>query len=457
MNKESKRKILVIIALVLALAGTFCGIYFDEQTKLENTIYEMQNIVIDEIKAIDEDIVVEDITENEELSSSENTVEEATIEEEQTLEAEEVTEIETFELENEETISYDGDRAKTWNIELGDYAGLTYYSQIDNRWKNNLYTSTGNKTQTIGSSGCGPTCASMVVSSIKGIITPPQMAEIFVQNGYRSSNNGTYWSAYRAVADQFNIGYTETSDIQKAIDLLKNKNYVIASCGNGLFTTGGHYIVIAGIEGNTLKIYDPYLYNGKFETSTRRNKVIVEGNTIYCSIENFKKYANYKGFFCYQDIDHNISKYTSGRVLVNIPIAVAVDHSEKWLVDDGSSQFWIHKSVVFDYNKVYGLATIAYDGGNTDLVEIFDTQFWVSEKNMYDIPKKQPQISNTVGQNRKLRQASIIYQNSNLTGSKFNYKANTTILILENINNNIDKVKVVQTGREGYIKNNCYK
>lgn len=457
MSKENKRKILVIIALVLALAGTFCGIYFDEQTKLENTIYEMQNIVIDEIKAIDEDIVVEDITENEELSSSENTVEEATIEEEQTLEAEEVTEIETFELENEETISYDGDRAKTWNIELGDYAGLTYYSQIDNRWKNNLYTSTGNKTQTIGSSGCGPTCASMVVSSIKGIITPPQMAEIFVQNGYRSSNNGTYWSAYRAVADQFNIGYTETSDIQKAIDLLKNKNYVIASCGNGLFTTGGHYIVIAGIEGNTLKIYDPYLYNGKFETSTRRNKVIVEGNTIYCSIENFKKYANYKGFFCYQDIDHNISKYTSGRVLVNIPIAVAVDHSEKWLVDDGSSQFWIHKSVVFDYNKVYGLATIAYDGGNTDLVEIFDTQFWVSEKNMYDIPKKQPQISNTVGQNRKLRQASIIYQNSNLTGSKFNYKANTTILILENINNNIDKVKVVQTGREGYIKNNCYK
>lgn len=457
MSKENKRKILIIIALILGLLGTFCGIYFDEQTKLENTIYEMQNIVIDEIKAIDENVSIQDITENEELSSSEETIEKVTAEDEEQLENEEITEVETFELENEEAISYDGDRAKSWDIELGEYKGLTYYSQIDNRWKNNLYTSTGNKTQTIGSSGCGPTCASMVVSSIKGIITPPQMAEIFVQNGYRSSNNGTYWSAYRAVADQFNIGYTETSDIQKAIDLLKNKNYVIASCGNGLFTTGGHYIVIAGIEENTLKIYDPYLYNGKFETSTRRNKVIVEGNTIYCSIENFKKYANYKGFFCYQDIDHNISKYTSGRVLVNIPIAVAVDHSEKWLVDDGSSQFWIHKSVVFDYNKVYGLATIAYDGGNTDLVEIFDTQFWVSEKNMYDIPKKQPQISNTVGQNRKLRQASIIYQNSNLTGSKFNYKANTTILILENINNNIDKVKVVQTGREGYIKNNCYK
>ena len=78
---------------------------------------------------------------------------------------------------------------------------------------------------------------------------------------------------------------------------------------------------------------------------------------------------------------------------------------------------------------------------------------------MYDIPSdknKQPQISSTVGQIKKLRQSSIIYSNSNLTGSKYNYRANTTIKILKNVNNSIDKVKVIQTGREGYIKNNCY-
>lgn len=458
MNKENKKKMLIIVSCILAVIGTLTAIFYPG-AEINNTVGQVQNIVQDEIKAIDENIVVQDITENEEVSSSEKTIEEVTIEDEQELENEEITEIESFELENEEAISYDGDRAKTWNVELGEYAGLTYYSQIDNRWKNNLYTSVGNITQTIGSSGCGPTCASMVVSSIKGIITPPQMAEIFVQNGYRSSNNGTYWSAYRAVADQFNIGYTETSDIQRALDLLRNKNYVIVSCGNGLFTTGGHYIVLAGIEGNTLKIYDPYLYNGKFNTSTRRGKVEVSGNTIYCSVDTFKKYANYKGFFCYQDVEHNESRFKSGRVLVNIPIAVAVDHSDIWLVDDGTSQFWIHKSVVFDYNKVYGLATIAYDGGKKDLVEIFDSQFWCDEKNMYDIPvqNNQSQIPNTVGQFKKLKQASIIYSNSNLSGYKFNYKANTTIKILKNVNNSIDKVRVVQTGREGYIKNNSYK
>lgn len=458
MKKEHKKKILIIVACALAVIGFLCGIYFPDEP-INNTIGDMQNIVKDEIQAIDENIVVEDITENEDMSSTENTIEEATIEEEQELEIEEVTEIETFELENEETISYDGDRAKSWNIELGEYQGLTYYSQIDNRWKNNLYTSTGNTTQTIGSSGCGPTCASMVVSSIKGTITPDKMANLFIQHGYRSANNGTYWSAYRDVADQFNIGYTETSDIQKALELLRNKNYVIASCGNGLFTTGGHYIVIVGIEGNTLKIYDPYLYIGKFNTSTRRGKVVVEGNTIFCSIENFKNYANYKGFFCYQNINHNESKFKNGRVLVNIPIGVAYKGGEKWLVDDWNNQFWIHHSVIFDDSRIYGLAYIAYDGGKRDLIQIFDTQFWCDEKNMYDIPvqNEQPKIQNTIGQKRKLKQISIIYQKSNLSGLKWNYKANTTITILENTTVDIDKVKVNATGRIGYIKNNTYK
>lgn len=236
MNKENKKKILIAISCILAVLLTLCGIYLPNH-EINNTIGNVQNIVQDEIKAIDENVIIQDITENEEASSTENTVEEATIEDEEQLENEEITEVETFGLENEEAISYDGDRAKSWDIEFGEYKGLTYYSQIDSRWKNNLYTSVGNTTQTIGSSGCGPTCAAMVISSIKGTVTPPQIASLFVQNGYRSANNGTYWSAYREIADQFNIGYTETSDIQRALDLLRNKNYVIVSCGNGLFTT----------------------------------------------------------------------------------------------------------------------------------------------------------------------------------------------------------------------------
>ena len=211
-------------------------------------------------------------------------------------------EVESFEEQG--PIAYNGDE-KHQNINLGNYIGLTYYSQIDSRWASHPYTSINKSSQTIGTSGCGPTCASMVVTATRGTITPPEMGDLFVEHGYRSANNGTYLSAFRFVADTFNIEYNETYKLDNAINLLNNNYYVVASCGNGLFTTGGHLIFIVGVENDTLKIYDPFLYNGKFETSTRRGKVTVSGNTVYCSISNFRKYANYTRFFAYKH-DSNV-------------------------------------------------------------------------------------------------------------------------------------------------------
>lgn len=451
-----KKKILIVLACLLAMAGCLCGIFYPD-AEINNTIGQVQNIVIDEIKAIDENVIVEDVTESE-VSTTEDTQEEATIEDEQDLEVQEV-EDEGFELQGE--IAYEGDRSRSWGVELGERQGLTYYSQIDSRWKNNMYSSVGSISQTIGSSGCGPTSAAMVVSSIKGTITPDVMASLFVKYGYRSANNGTYWSAYRAVADEFNIGYTETSDIQRALDLLRNNNYVIVSCGNGLFTTGGHYIVLVGIDGDTLKIFDPYLYSGKFDTSTRRGKVEVSGNTIYCCVSNFKTYANYKQFFCYENnkIDTTVSKYSAGqKILVNKPITVAYMGGAMSIVDDGENQFWIHSSVVMD-NRIYGLGTICYAQGTSYIVQIFDEQFWAkeSEINVNITTNTTANKVSTVGQTKTLKTTTTIYSNSNLSGTKYTYKANTTVKILENVSSTVDKVQVVQTGRIGYMKNNYYK
>ena len=57
---------------------------------------------------------------------------------------------------------------------------------------------------------------------------------------------------------------------------------------------------------------------------------------------------------------------------------------------------------------------------------------------------------------KKLTKSSILYSNSDLTGKEYNYKTNTTIKILKNINSNVDYIQVIQTGRKGYIKNNNY-
>lgn len=279
----SKRKMIItaIVTIVLAVISTILGVNYSERdvSKIANSVETVVN-------------TVDNIVDNQSTTE----IPKGTEQEEKMVETQE-TESELFEEQGE--IAYNGSD-KAPNITLGDYVGLTYYSQIDSRWKKDIYSSVGDYSQTIGSSGCGPTSAAMIVSSIKGNITPKEMADLYVQYGYRSKNSGTYWSAFKWTADVFNIEYKETGNLNNAINALKDNNYVVVSCGAGLFTYGGHYIVIVGVDGDNLKIYDPYLYSGKFDVSTRRGKVVVNGNTVYCSISNFKKYANYKQFFCYK-------------------------------------------------------------------------------------------------------------------------------------------------------------
>ncbi len=257
---------------------------------------DLQKEVVEKVTDTVTDMTTYEMTEKEikELPTTE--IKEQTEQQEKEVSKEQETESETFEEQGE--IAYNG-TTEYPNVNLGSYKGLTYYSQIDSRWSSHLYTSVNNYSQNIGTSGCGPTCASMVVTATKGTITPPEMGDLFVKYGYRSANNGTYFSAFRFVADSFNIGYQEAYRLDEAVNLLRKNYYVVVSCANGLFTTGGHFILLTGIDGDTISIYDPYLYSGKFETATRRGKVTVNGNTVYCSIDNFRNYANYQKFFAY--------------------------------------------------------------------------------------------------------------------------------------------------------------
>lgn len=283
----------VTLTIITIIVSMLYGLNFYESNK-DKSNEDIINSAVNEVK---NNISTYDMTEQEVKELPTTEIQSQTEDEEKIVSEEQAVEDEAFEQQGE--IAYNGTNEYP-NITLGNYQGLTYYSQIDNRWRYKMYSSIGDSSQTIGTSGCGPTCASMVVTATKGTITPPEMCELFVKYGYRSANNGTYWSAFRFVADTFNIGYQETTDIQRALQLLENQNYVVVSCGNGLFTTGGHFILLTKVENGMIEVYDPYLYAGKFDTSTRRGKAVVDGNKVYVSVDNFKRYANYKGFFAYQ-------------------------------------------------------------------------------------------------------------------------------------------------------------
>ena len=293
---KNKNIVLIVISILVGLLGGF-GFYTANKDKSQD---EIINSAVNEVL---------DYIDNK--SSTE--IPQLTENDEQSLEVQE-TEAEGFEEQG--LVAYEGSE-KTPNVQVGEYAGLTYYSQLDNRWKNQMYSSVGNSSQTIGTSGCGPTSSAMVVSSIKGNITPNEMADLYVKYGYRSANQGTYWSAFKWTADVFNIGYSECYKLDDAIAKLKDNNYIIASCNQGLFTYGGHFIVLTGVEGDYIKVYDPYLYSGKFSTSSRIGKAEVKGNTAYVSIENFREYANYQKFFCFKNDRTDIKENTTATVVTD--------------------------------------------------------------------------------------------------------------------------------------------
>lgn len=430
---ENKKLIITaVVTIILALAGVFFGIEYSQEDvdKISEGIETVVNIVDNQ---------------------STTEIPEAYIEDEQKLEEQE-TEDEGFELQGE--IAYNGS-SELPNVQLGQYTGLTYYSQIDSRWKNKMYSSTGNSSQTMGSSACGPTCSAMVVSSIKGTITPPEMADLYVKYGFRSANNGTYWSAFRWTADVFDIGYKEIYKLNDVCDLLEENYMVISACGNGLFTTGGHFILIYGYEdtngsgqcdsGDRLKIYDPYLYSGKFNLSTRRGKATVEGNTVYVEKETFRVYANYSGFFAFKNDRTDTKEDNTNVVTATYNRYVKVNTSLNVRSGPGTGYSIVGRR--YNGDKV----TVYKESSNWSKI---GTNEWVSSDYLTD--SNMQYISNTVGQYKKLKSTTTLYSNSNLTGTRYTYLKNTKVKILQNISSTVDYIYIPATGRYAYVDNSAF-
>ena len=317
-----KKKILIALACIIAVAGVLCGIYLPN-SEINNTIKDVQNIVTEQIEIEQEKEKQNIIITNETQEIVEETIEKvdngediSTTEIIESSEEEEVDitdegALETDAVIEQENISYNGDSTGDGLSLLGAYQGLTYYSQADSRWASVMYSSIGDSSQTMKSSACGPTSAAIVVSSSKGAILPTTMANLAVANGYRTSNNGTAWAYFPFVADNvdFNEYYT-TSSFNTAMEYLKTDKdkdgnadyYIVCSCGSGLFTSGGHYIALVANNGGTITVYDPYLYSGKFNTASRRNAgVVVSGNSAFVSESSFKNYANYRYFWIFSN------------------------------------------------------------------------------------------------------------------------------------------------------------
>lgn len=132
------------------------------------------------------------------------------------------------------------------------------YEQTDPRWRNIPYTSTGNPNETIGTDGCGPTCAAMVVATLRDrAVKPDKAAWWFVQNRGVSPHDGTYWFIFGRYFSYWKIPCTQTDDKSLAKAALAQGRMVISAMRKGHWTIGGHFILAYGLEGGKVLIHDP--------------------------------------------------------------------------------------------------------------------------------------------------------------------------------------------------------
>lgn len=149
-----------------------------------------------------------------------------------------------------------------------------YYMQTDPLWKNISYSVPGENTN-IGESGCGPTSAAMLISTLTGDskITPVETCIWALKHGYKAINQGTYYSyfvpqfaAYGIKCERLNISRMlndpDNPIHDKALNLLKDGYYLIALMGPGTWTTGGHFVVVWWCD-NVYHINDPYSKQSK--------------------------------------------------------------------------------------------------------------------------------------------------------------------------------------------------
>lgn len=141
------------------------------------------------------------------------------------------------------------------------------YLQTDPRWKDKPYQVAG-ETATIGGSGCGPTCAAMVLETLTGQnITPVDTCAWSVQHGYKALNQGTYYSYFAAQFATYDIGCRQMlgSRLSNQPDhpvhdqvrqYLRDGYYVIALVGPGLWTRSGHYVLLWAWD-DKVRINDP--------------------------------------------------------------------------------------------------------------------------------------------------------------------------------------------------------
>lgn len=134
------------------------------------------------------------------------------------------------------------------------------FLQGDNEWGSESYSVIGSRSQTIATSGCGPTSMAMVLNYyVDESITPIQTSIFALENNHRTRYDGTSWAYFEDMANEYDLEFLQTASSVEALEWMNTQEdpLVICSMGPGLWTSAGHFILLWDVENGVAHINDP--------------------------------------------------------------------------------------------------------------------------------------------------------------------------------------------------------
>lgn len=166
------------------------------------------------------------------------------------------------------------------------------FADQQTQYRNVSYTTLDGlpKGATIASGGCGPSSVCNLGNNLLGWnASIPQIAQIAVDSGARyngGTNISTLLSAVQAQFGGFTYAYTSNdSNAFSAVDagamaIMHTNGTVKSSQYSQLLSSGGHFLCLLRVDGDTATIVDSYSYDGKWTATDVRRQNITQTDTV---------------------------------------------------------------------------------------------------------------------------------------------------------------------------------
>lgn len=174
------------------------------------------------------------------------------------------------------------------------YVNQLEYSHIPypTRTKQEAFAPNGKDT-TVRRAGCGLCSACMAVDILTDTTLDIEDCVRMSMESEANHSRGTDMTILGPVlADKFGLVYSQTNDKSEMVAHLQNGGVIIAHVAVpegkelGLFTKGGHYILLVSTDGKEICILDPSYTPDKFEIPERKGRVNdANAPHLYCDID----------------------------------------------------------------------------------------------------------------------------------------------------------------------------